>query len=524
MSSRAGTRRLALRRRRAVTTGRVGRGLWRGPSGHTFALLEEFIAIAPVGRALIDAELRYLLINERLAEINGLPVEAHIGHTMAEVLPEIAPTVEAIYRHVLQTGEPVLDVEVQGPTPREPGRQRHFITSYYPMRSIQGVNVVVQEVTAQREAEARLRASEERFRAIADHAGEFIFRYRLGPPLTVEYVSPSATAFTGYSPQEYIDDPELGFRQVHPDDRASMELFRADPSTFRERIELRWVRKEGRVIWVEQSVSVLRDETGRPAIFQGVVRDITERKAAEQAIAEALAAERAARAALQASEARLRGIGERLVAVQEEERRHLARELHDEIGQSLTALNLMLSFAPTLPSEQAATRLRDARAQVAEIIAKVRQRSLDLRPGLLDDLGLLAALEWYVARYTRQTGIKVNFIAATLELRLAPEIELTAYRIVQEGLTNVARHAEVAEVRLRVWVADDRLMLQVEDQGRGMEVDAALAAGTSSGLVGMRERVSLLGGELTLNSEPGQGTLLLADLPLRPRASVRAAG
>ena len=234
-------------------------------------------------------------------------------------------------------------------------------------------------------------------------------------------------------------------------------------------------------------------------------RDITERKQAEEA--------------LRTSHARLQALGERLVTVQEEERRHLARELHDEIGQTLTGLNLILSIGATLPPSLLEARLSEARRQVGALIAHISRRSLDLRPTLLDDLGLRAALVWYLERYTEQTNIAVTFQEAGLDLRVAPLVELTAYRIVQEALTNVARHAEVATATVQVWVVNTRLVIQVMDSGRGFDVGAALRAHATSGLAGMRERARLLGGELTIEAEPGGGTRLLADLPCAGQAA-----
>ena len=197
----------------------------------------------------------------------------------------------------------------------------------------------------------------------------------------------------------------------------------------------------------------------------------------------------------------------------------MARELHDEIGQTLTGLNLILSIGATLPPSLLEARLSEARRQVGALIAHISRRSLDLRPTLLDDLGLRAALVWYLERYTEQTNIAVTFQEAGLDLRVAPLVELTAYRIVQEALTNVARHAEVATATVQVWVVNTRLVIQVMDSGRGFDVGAALRAHATSGLAGMRERARLLGGELTIEAEPGGGTRLLADLPCAGQAA-----
>jgi signal transduction histidine kinase len=212
----------------------------------------------------------------------------------------------------------------------------------------------------------------------------------------------------------------------------------------------------------------------------------------------------------------LRDLSSRLLEVQETERRNLSRELHDEVGQMLTGLKIMLEMAEQLPKDQVQAGLGDAKALVDDLVTQVRGLSLRLRPSLLDDLGLLPALLWYVKRYTTQTRIQVAFEHGGLEKRrFAGPVETAVYRIVQEALTNVARHAEVDKVTVRLWTGSSWIHLCVEDQGKGF--DPKSDEGRSSGLVGMRERASLLDGRLTILSAPGSGTRIEARLPLGER-------
>ena len=212
---------------------------------------------------------------------------------------------------------------------------------------------------------------------------------------------------------------------------------------------------------------------------------------------------------------RLHTLSRRLVEVQEAERRHIARELHDEIGQVLTGLKLMLDMGARGPAESIRDTLAEAQAMTNDLLMRVREMSLNLRPAMLDDLGLAPTLVWYMERYRSMTNVQVDLRHAGLDRRFPPELETAAYRIIQEALTNVARHAGVREATVRVWATEDVLGVQVEDQGAGFDVEAALASGASSGLLGMRERVALLDGQLTLESNPGAGTCLTAELPLR---------
>ena len=209
---------------------------------------------------------------------------------------------------------------------------------------------------------------------------------------------------------------------------------------------------------------------------------------------------------------RLQGLSGRLMEVQEAERRHLARELHDEIGQLLTGLRLTLEV-PAPPSPVVAERLALARSLVAGLLDRIRALSLDLRPSILDDLGLLPALLGHIERYTSQTKMRVHLEHNGLDRRFAAETETAVYRIVQEALTNVARHGRVDEVTVRLWATDDVLGVQVEDHGAGFDPET-VSAGRSGGLAGLRERAALLNGHLTVETRPGRGVRLTAEVPL----------
>ena len=214
----------------------------------------------------------------------------------------------------------------------------------------------------------------------------------------------------------------------------------------------------------------------------------------------------------------LQVLSQRLLDVQETERRGIARELHDEIGQALTGLRLMLEVAAQQNEGSVPAKLNQARLLVEDLMERVSQLSLNLRPALLDDLGLLPTLLWHMDRYTSQTGIEANLKQSGLEgQRFSPEVETAAYRIVQEALTNIARYAQVDQANVTLWVDQTKLGIQVEDKGQGFDPKAALAKGSSSGLLGMQERAILLNGTFTVESSPEQGTRLLAELPVNTR-------
>lgn len=201
------------------------------------------------------------------------------------------------------------------------------------------------------------------------------------------------------------------------------------------------------------------------------------------------------------------------VEIQEAERRRIARELHDHLGQSLTGFQFMLESIKHQADEAQKAGIAEIQNSVADIIEQVREMSLNLRPSILDDLGLVPTLKWHLDRYTKQTGIRVNFYSPNSTERFPPEIETTAYRIIQEALTNVARHSKAAEVFVGLLVNDNALWVEILDKGKGFDTSTVLNKPTS-GLSGMTERADLMGGYLTIKSYPGQGTQILAALPI----------
>ena len=209
---------------------------------------------------------------------------------------------------------------------------------------------------------------------------------------------------------------------------------------------------------------------------------------------------------------RLRELSWRFAALQETERRKLARELHDEIGQQLTALNLSLEMIARRVSDAEQRDLFKAQVIVMELMERVREISLDLRPSMLDNQGLVPALEWLIGRVQSQTDIEVEFHHEGLDEPLPSDILTAAYRIVQEGLTNVARHSGATHSCVRLAREDGRLRIEIEDKGKGFNPEIVKQSGRS-GLDGMQERVSLLNGSLEIESAPNEGTALRVELP-----------
>jgi signal transduction histidine kinase len=208
--------------------------------------------------------------------------------------------------------------------------------------------------------------------------------------------------------------------------------------------------------------------------------------------------------------ARLQALSNRLLRVQEDERRAIAQELHDQVGQLLTGLRFRLEACSSDP-----LAVPEALSITDELIRTVRELTLQLRPRMLDDLGLRPALEWHVDRFRGQTGITVELDIALPEHRLAPVLETTVYRMVQEALTNAARHSGARAAVVTVTADDQALHVEISDRGCGFDTAAALRKHTSLGLAGLAERVHLAGGHLELFSQPGQGTRIHAEFSLQ---------
>jgi len=284
---------------------------------------------------------------------------------------------------------------------------------------------------------------------------------------------------------------------VHPDDREwvmarRMELLAGSGSGD---IEYRVIWPDGSTHWIFGRATVVRDGSGQALRVYGTNADITERKRAEEELG------RRAR--------QLEVLSRKLIEAQEAERRAVARELHDDFGQVLTALRLDLQRREHDESE--------AIALVDGAIARMRDLAQDLRPPLLDEVGLAASLSWYVEREATRAGLAFRLNLPPLEPRPPIACEVTCFRVAQEALTNIVRHARARSVEVDVTQSAEALALRVHDDGQGFDVSAArrrATQGASQGLLNMQERVALAGGVLEIDSASGAGTTVTARIPV----------
>jgi PAS domain S-box-containing protein len=376
----------------------------------------------------------------------------------------------------------------------------------------------VEDISARKQAEEALRQSDQRYKDFISHSHEGVWRVDLDQPIPINlpdeerlerllrygYIAECNLALArtfGFSSSEEM----IGLRLrdlVSSSDQERLESFRSSVrGRFGSRtIELRGRDKAGNLKHLLRT-EIPIVENGMLVNVWGITRDITEVKRMEKD--------------LQSSLEQLRALAGRLQSIREEERKRVAREIHDQLGQALTAIKIDLSsLLRELPAgeEQQAKRTSSLLQLVEESIRTVRRISTELRPGMLDDLGLVATIEWAGEDFQARTGTMCQLDLPQDDLAVDPERATAIFRIFQETLTNVARHADASEVTVRLARQDGELTLEVHDNGKGIPADK-LASGGSLGILGMRERAMLLGGELTLSGSPGNGTTVKVRIP-----------
>ncbi|WP_068829638.1 PAS domain S-box protein [Pseudomonas sp. BMS12] len=358
--------------------------------------------------------------------------------------------------------------------------------------------VYLSDATERRRARAALEESEARLKGIAGNVPGLVFRLErahLDAPPDFAFISEGCEQLVGYPPAT-IMHIDFGIRSlVHPDDRASYH--RTQDAALANASDWHWqgriLTREGRVRWadIKSSARQLGDDH---VVWDGVVWDISDNKAIELELAE--------------SRAQLRELSAHLESVREEEKARIAREVHDELGQVLTVLKLEtsmceLAFAGLDPGLQA--RLDSMKKLIANLFQLVRDVATALRPPILD-AGIASAIEWQVRRFEARSGIACLVQVPEQLPKLSDAKAVGLFRVLQEALTNVLRHAQAHTVEVLLELEGDELCLRVSDDGRGFDPVAQRAQ--SFGLVGMRERVLMLGGSLNIDSQAGEGTTL----------------
>jgi PAS domain S-box-containing protein len=381
----------------------------------------------------------------------------------------------------------------------------------------------------QRGLEAALRASEVRYRALYDENPAMYFTVDTAG--TVLSVNPFGASQLGYTPAELVGQPVLGV--FHPEDKASVEeqlrLCVEHPGQAFS-WEFRKIHGDGHVLWVREVARAVKERDGRIIVLI-VCEDITSRRQVEEELVrardemEARVAARTAEllrseAALRQSEQELQQLAGRLLTAQEDERRRLAREMHDDVTQRLAGIAIQagrLDRLRKLGSQEAAELIAAIRAELAQLSTDVHALSRRLHPSILADLGLVTVLEAECAAFSKAGRLEVRFCPTDVPAEIDKDTAVCLYRITQEALRNVAKHARTSAARVCLSGRGDALTLTVEDDGVGFDVTRVRGAGV--GLASMGERARLIQAEFAVESRPGSGSVVRVRVP-RPRAKI----
>jgi PAS domain S-box-containing protein len=463
--------------------------------------IEAIYSSAPVGLAMLDKDLRYLRINQLLADINGLSPEEHIGKTMRELFPEIHARIAPVFNAAIQSGTPKLNVELRTPAPADAAVLRDWLVNIHPLKdekgTVLGINVVVQEITVRKRAEEETRRTKEIFQNFMDNLPFNAYLKDAGG----KYVFHNKIAINAFP---HLRDSA---------GKSDRDLFPAEVADSFRRSDL-GVLQSGK----PQEIPEITVENGRTrhwlslkfpftdgagqTLLAGISIDLTEKKQLEE---------------LTLRQEIQQQLLEREILARESERERLARELHDESGQMLTSLLAGLRLVEDSRNvKEAKMRAHDLRELASRTIGDLGRISRALHPIVLDDLGLVVALKNYVSEYSELHGLKARVRILGMGSDRVPRVlERGFYRIAQEALTNVVRHAHATTVRVILVRNHTTLAMRIRDNGRGFTISQQLGSRGHLGLQGMHERAAIIGGQLTTESLPGQGTCITVAVPFK---------
>lgn len=361
----------------------------------------------------------------------------------------------------------------------------------------------IHDLTERRRGEAERLEAAAKFQAFVEQLGGIPYVANLESNAGLLYVSRKMEELLGFTSEQWCQDPELRIKQMHPADRdAAREAIKASALNHQGfSIEYRIADRDGEMRWVHDEAHIVTDATGIPLFMQGVILDITERKHAQME--------------LERSHRDLQKMIAMLDSMREDEQKRLAQEMHDDLGQLLAAMKMDLSsLQQRLPKndQKLAQQVNTLNTLVDTMVTSVRRIIADLPPKVLEDIGLFGALELLVANFQKRHSIESTLDIPQPEPVLDNAIATPIYRIVQEALNNVAKHAQATRVGIKINYRENHLMLQISDDGTGISPDQLRKPG-SFGLIGMRERTAALDGKMTINSPCSMGTIIQIVIP-----------
>ncbi len=446
----------------------------------------KLLYVNPAAIKLLGASCAQQIVGKPILEFVH-PEFRRLVMTRVQSSQDLGARLPALEEKFLKLDGSTIDVLVTG-----------IVISYDGQRASQ---LVIRDITESLRAQAQMR----KLSRIIEQAPMSIVITDLAG--RIEYVNPWVSRVTGYSAQEILGKNPRVLQSGLTPPGVHQDLWKTLSARGVWRGEFHNQKKTGEVFVEQAVVAPVLSADGLVTHYVALKEDITERKRNE--------------ASLREHAEQLRALSRRVLEVQEAERRRLAVELHDELGQLLTAIKINLQsnerFRSQAPDELNVENIRI----VEDALQQVRRLALALRPSMLDDLGLAPALRWMAGQNAQRGGFTTELYTDRLHDRLAPDIEIACFRIVQEALTNIARHARASQVHISLLDEGALLVLVVKDDGCGFDVAAMKAgalAGGSIGVLGMQERAALIGGQLEIESSPGHGSTLRMQCPMRLRA------
>jgi PAS domain S-box-containing protein len=443
-------------------------------------------------------------LNQRLLKYMGVSFEEALEQPTGAVHPEDLPSVMEKWQARMAAGEPF---EAEMRLRRADGEYRWFLTRTEPLRNEHGILVdwygVAIDIEDRRQAEEKLKQSESQLaegQRLA-HVGSWDWDLRSN------HVTWSDEIYRIFGLQPgtiKVAGDAMPF--IHPEDRnlvsdtVQSSITTKEPYSFYYRV----LRPDGDERMVHSRGVIVSDEDGDPIKVAGATQDVTELKRTEEK--------------LKATSEQLRALSERLRKAKEEEGIRIARELHDELGSTLTSLKWGLLGIDKTKSKtgKAASNAREKIAEMVGLVDStintVRRISSELRPGVVDDLGLVSAIEWHAQQFQDNTGIVCRFESNVEDVDLNREQATTIFRIFQEAMTNILRHAQATKVNILIEEEEGEFVLEIKDNGRGITEGEKLGT-RSLGLLGMRERAYAVGGTVEISGTAGKGTVLIVRLP-----------